>query len=282
MVVDDEPAIGKLLLYQLRGFGYEASYVQNGLLALQHFILENPDVVLLDVMMPMISGWELCRQLRACSSVPVIMLTAKSADADIVSGLGAGADDYLTKPFSMVQLQARIEAVLRRTQPARGDHRHTRARARRDPHLAMPSEVYSARAPAQLLDAAPPQREASAAPAPNQAAQSQPAPLPRRLGQQVREARLSRGLSLHQVERVCKIRWEFLQAIEQENWSYVPRAQLRIALRAYTSYLGLDLGELLGRPKVVAQPPLFPLHLAAFMAVLVLLLVVGLYLFRLA
>src|SRR4051794_3740991 len=126
MVVDDEPAIGKLLLYQLRGFGYEASYVQNGLLALQHFILENPDVVLLDVMMPMISGWELCRQLRACSSVPVIMLTAKSADADIVSGLGAGADDYLTKPFSMVQLQARIEAVLRRTRPARGDHPHTR------------------------------------------------------------------------------------------------------------------------------------------------------------
>jgi CheY-like chemotaxis protein len=282
MVVDDEPAIGKLLLYQLRGFGYEASYVQNGLLALHHFILENPDVVLLDVMMPMISGWELCRQLRACSTVPVIMLTAKSADADIVSGLGAGADDYLTKPFSMVQLQARIEAVLRRTQPARGGHERPRARATRDPHLTMPSEVYSARTPSHIFDA-PTQSDAPAAPAPkpHRAAQPQPAPLPRRLGQQVREARLSRGLSLHQVERVCKIRWEFLQAIEQENWSYVPRAQLRIALRAYTSYLGLDIRELIGRPAMASQP-VFPLHLAAFMAVVVLLLVVGLYLFRLA
>jgi len=277
MIVDDEPAIGKLLLYQLRGFGYEASYIQNGLLALEHFILENPDVVLLDVMMPLISGWEICRQLRACSSVPVIMLTAKSADADIVSGLGAGADDYLTKPFSMVQLQARIEAVLRRTQPARGDHQRTRARGTRDPHLTLPSEVYGARATSQLFDA-----PALSAPKPHHDAQSQPVQLPRRLGQQVREARLSRGLSLHQIERVCKIRWEFLQAIEQENWSYVPRAQLRVALREYTSYLGLDLGELLGRPRAVSPPPFFPLHLAAFMAVVVLLLVVGLYLFRLA
>jgi CheY-like chemotaxis protein/transcriptional regulator with XRE-family HTH domain len=284
MIVDDEPAIGKLLLYQLRGFGYEASYVQNGLLALHHFVLENPDIVLLDVMMPWISGWEICRQLRACSSVPVIMLTAKSADADIVNGLGAGADDYLTKPFSMVQLHARIEAVLRRTQHARGDHQHARAIARRDPHLTLPSEVYSARAP--TFDARlPAQSDAPAPTAPklsHATPPDQPAPLPRRLGQQIREARLNRGLSLHQIERMCKIRWEFLQAIEQENWSYVPRAQLRIALRDYTSYLGLDLRELVGRPAAAPQQPFFPLHLAAFMAVVVLLLVVGLYLFRLA
>src|SRR5690242_6606104 len=114
MVVDDEPAIGKLFIYQLRGFGYEVSYVPDGLLALQRFVLEKPNLVLLDVMMPQINGWDVCRQIRACSSVPVIMLTAKGADPDIVAGLGAGADDYVTKPFSMVQLQARIEAVLRR------------------------------------------------------------------------------------------------------------------------------------------------------------------------
>src|SRR5437764_6287104 len=68
-------------------------------------------------MMPYISGWEICRQIRACSTVPVIMLTAKSADPDIITGLQAGADDYVTKPFSMAQLHARIEAVLRRAAP---------------------------------------------------------------------------------------------------------------------------------------------------------------------
>src|SRR4051794_21610264 len=114
MVVDDEPAIGKLLFHQLSGFGYQVSYIDNGLLALQRLTAERPDLVLLDVMMPLISGWEICRQIRACSQVPVIMLTAKSADLDIVTGLQAGADDYITKPFSMAQLQARIEAVLRR------------------------------------------------------------------------------------------------------------------------------------------------------------------------
>src|SRR6476659_10031159 len=118
MIVDDEPAIGKLLLYQLSGFGYQVSYVQDGLSALQRLTTERPDLVLLDVMMPHISGWEICRQIRAYSSVPVIMLTAKSADPDIVTGLQAGADDYITKPFSMAQLHARIEAVLRRATPA--------------------------------------------------------------------------------------------------------------------------------------------------------------------
>src|SRR5690349_19305502 len=118
MVVDDEPAIGKLLLYQLSGFGYQVSYVRDGIAALERLTADRPDLILLDVMMPRISGWEICRQIRACSAVPVIMLTAKSADTDIVTGLQAGADDYITKPFSMAQLRARIEAVLRRAAPA--------------------------------------------------------------------------------------------------------------------------------------------------------------------
>lgn len=275
MVVDDEPAIGKLLIYQLRGFGYEVSYVPDGLLALQRFVLEKPNLVLLDVMMPQINGWDVCRQIRACSSVPVIMLTAKSADPDIVAGLGAGADDYVTKPFSMAQLQARIEAVLRRAE------RNVRMPPRLDPHTSAAAEGRSAHVPrpAPRTQAPADQRMIARRPQATEPDQPEcPEGLQRRLGQRVREARLARGLSLHQVERACKIRWEFLQAIEQENWSYVPRAQLRLALRVYTAYLGLDLRELLGRPAPPAQPP-FPLQFAALMAVVLVLVVVGLYLF---
>lgn len=263
MVVDDEPAIGKLLIYQLRGFGYEVDYVQDGLLALRQFLLARPDLILLDVMMPQISGWELCRQIRACSSVPVIMLTAKGADPDVVNGLDAGADDYVIKPFSMTQLHARIEAVLRRAEHAQ-ERSETRPGPKSDPHLAALVNAYQVQAAASAMPAQP-----------------QLAGPQLRVGDQLREARQTRGLSLHQVERVCKIRWEFLQAIEQENWSYVPRTQLRPALKVYSAYLGLDLNELLGRKlalPAIPTRPLFPMPLAAMMAVVVLLLVVGLYL----
>src|SRR6476646_10021134 len=145
MVVDDEPAIGKLLLYQLSGFGYQVSYVQDGLSALQRLTAERPDLVLLDVMMPQISGWEICRQIRAYSTVPVIMLTAKSADPDIVSGLQAGADDYVTKPFSMAQLHARIEAVLRRAAPAAQSRAGARQAAHADMTQAIPAPTQQAR-----------------------------------------------------------------------------------------------------------------------------------------
>src|SRR5262245_28546773 len=217
MIVDDEPAIGKLLVYQLRSFGYQASYVDDGLAALRHFALEQPDLVLLDVMMPQISGWEVCRQIRACSSAPVIMLTAKSADLDVVAGLGAGADDYITKPFSMSQLQARIETVLRRSGGAARPRMPARAVSRRYTSLEV--------APRPPVERAPDPRSASQLPA-----QNKPEMAPR-LGQRVREARLRRGLSLHQIERACRVRWEFLQAIEQENFSYVPREELRRALK---------------------------------------------------
>src|SRR5215211_1053510 len=140
MIVDDEPAIGKLLLYQLGSFGYQASYVEDGLLALQRLLVEQPNLVLLDVMMPLISGWEVCRQIRACSSVPIIMLTAKGAETDIVTGLGAGADDYVTKPFGMAALHARIEAVLRRSTSKQSAYAPIRPPAQADPHLTLESE----------------------------------------------------------------------------------------------------------------------------------------------
>jgi DNA-binding response OmpR family regulator len=263
MVVDDEPAIGKLLLYQLSGFGYQVSYIQDGLSALQRLTAERPDLVLLDVMMPRISGWEVCRQIRACSTVPVIMLTAKSADLDIVTGLQAGADDYVTKPFSMVQLHARIEAVLRRTAPVS----QSRLAARQ-----------SLRADAIQTIQMPPRQERALA-ADNADAQPVPASArPFRLGQHIHETRLSQGLALHQVERACKIRWEFLQAIEQENWEYVPRTELRRVLRLYTNYLGLDLTVMLGRPKKKRAQVPFPLPFAATLALVMMLLVVGIYL----
>jgi DNA-binding response OmpR family regulator len=266
MVVDDEPAIGKLLLHQLNGYGYQVSYVQDGLLALQRLSAERPDLVLLDVMMPRISGWEVCRQIRACSAVPVIMLTAKSADPDIVTGLQAGADDYVTKPFSMAQLQARIEAVLRRSAPAtRGQHA-SRPAFRSDSQPAVPIEPRQERA-------------LTAASARSRAEQPETTPArPLRLGQHIHETRLAQGLSLHQIERACKIRWEFLQAIEQENWDYVPREELRRALRTYTSYLRIDLATLLGRPKHKRRQQLLPLQFAAALALVMVLLVVGMYL----
>jgi DNA-binding response OmpR family regulator len=269
MVVDDEPAIGKLLVYQLRSFGYQASYVADGLAALRRFALEQPDLVLLDVMMPQISGWEVCRQIRACSSAPVIMLTAKGADPDVVTGLGAGADDYITKPFSMPQLHARIETALRRSAGPRSPRASSRpqprhvATARSDGHLLTPAE-HAPSAPVIASQSQPAERKSIDA-------------QPQLLGQRMREVRLRRGFSLHQVERACKVRWEFLQAIEQENFAYVPREELRRALKIYAEYLDLDLRELLGHPKP-ARRPIVPPHFAVVMTIMVVLIAVGLYL----
>ena len=266
MVVDDEPAIGKLLFYQLSGFGYQVSYIQDGLLALQRLTAERPDLVLLDVMMPHISGWEICREIRAYSTVPVIMLTAKGADPDIVTGLQAGADDYITKPFSMAQLHARIEAVLRRAAPAPQGRHAARQSLRADVAQSRPMPIQQAR----MLDMDHAENQTAI-----------PATRPFRLGQHLHEARLSQGLALHQVERACKVRWEFLQAIEHENWDYVPREELRRALRAYTHYLGIDLAQLIGRPKKKRALMHFPLPFAATMAlVMVLLVVAGVFVFQ--
>src|SRR4051794_27239105 len=101
MVVEDDTLIMQLLRYQLGGAGYDVIPVPNGRRALELLLLYQPDLILLDVMMPEISGWDVCRQIRACSAVPIIMLTAKGADDDVVAGLNAGADDYVTKPFSL-------------------------------------------------------------------------------------------------------------------------------------------------------------------------------------
>ncbi len=114
LVVEDEESISDALSFMLRKEGYEVGVADDGLAALEAFERHGADLVLLDLMLPGLSGTEVCRRLRAVSAVPIIMVTAKDAEIDKVVGLELGADDYVTKPFSTRELVARIRAVLRR------------------------------------------------------------------------------------------------------------------------------------------------------------------------
>ncbi len=114
LVVDDEERIINFLLSKLKISGYEVLTASNGVEALEQVQAQEPDLVVLDVMMPKMDGFETLKELRTFSSVPVIILSAKGANADKVKGLALGADDYLAKPFSPDELVARIEAVKRR------------------------------------------------------------------------------------------------------------------------------------------------------------------------
>jgi two-component system response regulator RegX3 len=117
LLVEDEEGIGTALEYQLNREGFEVSWAKDGANGLQRFISVGADLVLLDLMLPGISGEDVCREIRRLSTVPVIILTAKDAEIDKVVGLELGADDYITKPFSTRELIARINAVLRRGRP---------------------------------------------------------------------------------------------------------------------------------------------------------------------
>ena len=117
LVVDDEPRILNFLSSKLRVSGYEVLTASNGAEALEQVQAQEPDLVVLDVLMPRMDGFETLKELRAFSSVPVIILSAKGTNADKVKGLHLGADDYLAKPFSPDELVARIEAVRRRLSP---------------------------------------------------------------------------------------------------------------------------------------------------------------------
>ena len=114
LIVEDDRNIADLLRMYLEKEGYAVTIAADGGQGLSKFRSIRPDLVLLDVMMPVMDGWTLCKTIRAESSVPVIMLTAKGETDDKVTGLKSGADDYITKPFEMKEVLARIEAVLRR------------------------------------------------------------------------------------------------------------------------------------------------------------------------
>src|SRR3979490_3054110 len=116
LLVDDEHSIQTLLSYPLRKDGYEVVQATDGRQALDRFAEQQFDLVVLDLMLPKIDGLEVCRRLRSQSSVPIIMLTAKSEEIDKVVGLELGADDYTTKPFSLREFSSRIKAALRRAE----------------------------------------------------------------------------------------------------------------------------------------------------------------------
>jgi DNA-binding response OmpR family regulator len=117
LIVDDEPMVREVLARYLEQAGFAVSTAEDGEEALAAFDEEQPDLVLLDLMLPRIDGFEVFRRMRAGSSAPVIMLTARGDETDRVVGLELGADDYVTKPFSPREVVARVRAVLRRTQP---------------------------------------------------------------------------------------------------------------------------------------------------------------------
>ncbi len=121
LVVDDEPTLVAALRYNLEREGYRVVDCGDGEAALALARSERPDLVVLDIMLPGLDGLEVCRRLRRESSVPILMLTAKGEEADRVVGLELGADDYVTKPFSMRELVARVRALLRRAEAAPGD-----------------------------------------------------------------------------------------------------------------------------------------------------------------
>jgi two-component system, OmpR family, KDP operon response regulator KdpE len=118
LVVDDEPQILRVMRASLPARGYEVRTATNGQEALDEMHKEMPDLVILDLVMPEMSGLEVCRRLREFSQVPIIVLSAKGSERDKVAALDAGADDYVTKPFGMDELLARLRAVLRRLSPS--------------------------------------------------------------------------------------------------------------------------------------------------------------------
>jgi len=116
LVVDDESNILRFVRANLRASGFEVASATTGTEALSKFTTEKPDIIILDIMLPEMDGFEVCRQIRQVSDVPIVMITAKGDMQDAVEGLNAGADDYVTKPFAVEELLARVNAVLRRSQ----------------------------------------------------------------------------------------------------------------------------------------------------------------------
>ena len=118
LVVEDEPTIAESVAARLRAEGFEVQIAADGYRALDAAAEDQPDLVVLDLMLPGLDGLEVCRRLQATRPVPVLMLTARDDETDVLVGLGVGADDYLTKPFSMRELVARVRALLRRVDRA--------------------------------------------------------------------------------------------------------------------------------------------------------------------
>jgi DNA-binding response OmpR family regulator len=116
LIIDDDTRLTEPMQYQLEALGYTVAVAQDGYGGLRMTLSHTPDVIVLDIMLPGMDGWQVCQELRKFSQVPIIMLTALGAEVDRIRGLELGADDYVTKPFSLQELVAHIKSILRRVQ----------------------------------------------------------------------------------------------------------------------------------------------------------------------
>ena len=158
LVVDDDLNICELLKLYLENEGYTAYVANDGQAAVEMFNEKSPDLVLLDIMLPKMDGWQVCREIRKTSSVPIIMLTAKGETFDKVLGLELGADDYVTKPFDSKEVMARIKAVLRR---AKGESENSASEKKivKYDKLEINIENYELKVDGKVIDTPPKELE---------------------------------------------------------------------------------------------------------------------------
>ena len=158
LVVDDDLNICELLKLYLENEGYTAYVANDGNAAVEMFNEKSPDLVLLDIMLPKMDGWQVCREIRKTSSVPIIMLTAKGETFDKVLGLELGADDYVTKPFDSKEVMARIKAVLRRAK-GEGDNAANEKKVVKYDKLEINIENYELKVDGKVIDTPPKELE---------------------------------------------------------------------------------------------------------------------------
>lgn len=158
LVVDDDLNICELLKLYLENEGYTAYVANDGQTAVDMFNEKSPDLVLLDIMLPKMDGWQVCREIRKTSSVPIIMLTAKGETFDKVLGLELGADDYVTKPFDSKEVMARIKAVLRRAK-GEGENAASEKKIVKYDKLEINIENYELKVDGKVIDTPPKELE---------------------------------------------------------------------------------------------------------------------------
>ena len=154
LIVDDDRNICELIGLYLQKEGFEVLYAYNGISAVDTFKMQTPSLVVLDIMLPGIDGWQVCREIRKVSSIPIIMLTAKGETFDKVLGLELGADDYMVKPFEPKELVARIKAVLRRY-----EHKEVDTQEVVFPNLIVNKSNYTIRLKGNLIELPPKELE---------------------------------------------------------------------------------------------------------------------------
>lgn len=152
LIVDDDRNICELLRLYIEKEGFETAIANDGKAAVQMFDAVNPDLILLDIMLPELDGWQVCREIRKKSQCPIIMLTAKGEEIDRILGLELGADDYIVKPFSPREVLARIKAVLRRFSEKASDEDSTIIRL---PQLEISLENYQVKAAGKVIPCTP-------------------------------------------------------------------------------------------------------------------------------